>query len=115
MKTVKEYVDGCDQGELHFRSIKRLPKSAKLREDAAAVVVGHSETGHHHSFARECGVKFYETKDPLIGYLMVSGPSLLEHHRSFDNHAAILFPPGVYEVRRRREYVSRDEQRAVAD
>lgn len=109
------FVDHCDQGELHFRKIKALPKAAREKPFEGAVIVGHSETGHHHAFDAKCGVKYYESDNPFIAYLSIASPSLLEHHRSFDDHAAYLFPPGTYEVRKRREYVPEEEARAVAD
>lgn len=113
-KQAVPFVNHCDQGELHFR-VAKIPASAKPRKDVGDVVVGHSETGHHHSFSKACGVTYYETANPLIGYLSISQESLLEHHRSYDDHAAYVFPPGTYEVRKRREYVSPEETRAVAD
>lgn len=116
-KQAVDFVDGCDQGELHFVRVDRIPKDARLRScDGDIVVVGHSASGHHHAFARDSGVALYETPNPLVCYLRLERPAMLDHHKELDDHhASILFSPGMYEVRKRREYVSSSEQRAVVD
>lgn len=40
----------------------------------------------------------------MICYLSISDPTALTHERSFDTHEPILLNPGIYEVRRQREY-----------
>jgi len=115
MTAAKRFENMGAQGDVIFRRVKSIPKSATKKAVDGPVIVAHSETGHHHAFAKECGVTYYTTKDPMVAFLRVDSSSVLEHHRSFDTHAPVMFDPGCYELRRPREYVSRDEQRMVAD
>jgi len=103
------------QGDVYFRRVSKLPSEAVEARFDGPVVVAHSETGHHHAFPKGCDVTYYATKNPLVAYLRVGSESVLEHHRSFDTHAAFVFEPGVYELRRPREYVSETEQRMIED
>lgn len=103
------------QGDVLFTRIAAIPAGARVQKFEGATIVAHSETGHHHAFAKGCGVTYYVTNDPMVAYLSVEEPSLLEHHRSFDTHAGFVFEPGCYELRRPREYVSPEEQRMVVD
>jgi len=103
------------QGDVFFRRVKSIPKTATAKEFSGPIIIAHSETGHHHSFAKHEGVTYYETRDPMVAYLRLESASLLEHHRSFDTHGAVHFEAGCYELRRPREYVSRDEARMVVD
>ncbi len=91
----------CAQGDVVFLRVKELPGNAKATTNK---VVAHSETGHHHMFSKDSGVTMYEVGDPMICYLRVESASLLEHHRPFDTHESISFSPGIYEMRRQREY-----------
>jgi hypothetical protein len=100
---------------VYFRRIAEIPSDAVEEERRGPVVVAHSETGHHHAFPKDCDVTYYTTNNPLIAYLRVESESILEHHRSFDTHEAFVFEPGVYELRRPREYVSAAEQRMIED
>jgi len=54
-------------------------------------------------------------KNQFRGYLEVSGfePAVLEHHRSFDTHEALEIKPGIYEIRRQREYTPQGFRRAA--
>lgn len=103
------------QGDVIFRRVKSIPKTATEKRFDGPVVVAHSETGHHHAFAKQEGLTYYETRDPMVAYLRLESSAVLEHHRSFDTHAPYLFEAGCYELRRPREYVARYEQRMVED
>lgn len=98
------------QGDLMLRRIESLPSGAKpISADKGFFVVAHSETGHNHVIADRPNVKLYTTGDPMVSYLEVieatdKMETLLEHLRSFDTHKTIVIPPGVFEVRRQREY-----------
>ena len=99
------FINRVAQGDVFFKRVNAVPTNATpAAKSGGDVVVAHSETGHHHSFARECGVTYYTTQDPFICYLSVETPSLLEHHRPHDTHAPILFAPGCYKVHRQREH-----------
>lgn len=111
MKTFKECVA---QGDVYFRRINEIPTTAKP-VDKFDGIVAHSETGHHHKFAKMEGLSYYTTQDPTVAYLRLEAPNALEHHRAFDTHGTISFEPGCYEARRPVEYVSASEKRIVAD
>ena len=105
MKTFKNIVA---QGELGFI---RLPDNTKTPVGAQLValeegrlIVGHSETGHHHVMSAEKS-RLYKLPDSLLECLLiVDEPDVLEHLRDFDTHEPIQFEPGVYRVKYLREY-----------
>lgn len=94
------------QGDVLFLRVAAIPADAKLDETRGPIVVAHSETGHHHSIDAS-GARLYRLEsDPLICYLQLATDVEVVHHRPFDTHAPlILSGPGVFEVRRQREYV----------
>ena len=99
-----------------LRRIKKLPEGLKLVEaQNGQYVVVHSETGHNHCVKERSSVKLYASVDQFRGYLDVSGfePAVLEHHRSFDTHEALEIKPGIYEIRRQREYTPQGFRRAA--
>ncbi len=99
MKTFKNCV--C-QGDVMIRRIDKLPTTGLEKEKHK--IAAHSETGHHHSFAADANVFLYSSNDQLVSYLEVKKPAVLEHHRDFDTHEALMFDAGVYEIRRQREW-----------
>lgn len=100
------------QGDVLFRKVKAVPAAAVAEPTKGAIVVAHSETGHHHSIDKWDGVTlFRDPKDPLVCYLQLDGLEFADvvHHRPFDTHETVrlLGTPGkktTYEVRRQREY-----------
>ena len=96
------------QGEIGFI---RLPPNTKVPKGAeqikpvnGQVIIGHSETGHHHVMDAT-RTKLYKLPDSLLECLMVVEQSdQLEHLRDFDKHEPLGFEPGVYKVRYLREY-----------
>jgi len=105
MKTFKTV---AAQGELGF---VRLPDKTKIPKNAVVVkpqkglvIVGHSETGHHHCMDAT-RTTLYKLPDEILECLMVvEKPDVLEHLREFDKHEPLSFEPGVYRVRYLREY-----------
>lgn len=100
----------CAQGDVMFIKRDALPEGVK--EEAPVngkIVVTHSETGHDHVMvldreAETPAVQMYTSDDPLKAWLAVNRPTALEHLRGHDTHKPIMFGPGIYEVRRQREY-----------
>ena len=117
MKTFKNF---AAQGDLLLRRIDKLPAGVKpMASEKGQFIVAHSETQHHHVIAERPGVKVYVTDDPMVSYLEVveatdKMEALLEHLRGHDTHETIAIPPGVYELRRQREYTP-EGWRQVAD
>lgn len=112
---MKTFSSQAAQGDVWFRRVTAIPKSAKPRKDDGPVIVAHSETGHHHAFPKDSGAVYYETGNPMVAYLRLDSPSALEHHREHDTHESFGFEAGCYELRRPREYVDPEESRMVAD
>ena len=104
----KTFQNVAAQGDCFLVRIDALPEGvADANPENGSYVVAHSETGHHHLIeANQDHVKMYEDPgDPLTAYLMVIGDDVkLEHQRSFDTHEALSFSPGIFQVRRQREY-----------
>lgn len=106
MKTFKA---ACAQGDVMF--VRRYALPSNVTPTAPVndrIVVTHSETGHDHVMvldrAETPAVVMYDTDNPLVSWLAVNRPTALEHLRPHDTHEPIMFEPGVYEVRRQREY-----------
>lgn len=107
MKTFKNM---AAQGDLLIRKIESLPHGAiKVNPVNGKHIVAHSETGHSHVIDATYNVNLYSSNDDMVSYLEVveateKTETLLEHLRSFDTHETIKINPGIYEVRRQREY-----------
>ena len=100
------FKNACAQGDVHFTRIGKMPSGLKpVAAENGKLLVTHSETGHHHVMSSDGVAMFSDGSDAFTCYLAVSEPTMLEHLRSFDTHAPILFAPGNYQVRRQREYV----------
>lgn len=95
------------QGDVYIKKINGLPSGlVKAKADRGRFVVAHSETGHHHVVeAPPEGEYWIDPNNMLKAYLVIQGiiGTAMEHLRSFDTHAKIKLPPGIYELRRSRE------------
>ncbi|WP_297463053.1 hypothetical protein [Ferrovum sp.] len=117
---MKTFKNCAAQGDLMIRRIQKLPENLNLMSsEKGAYIIAHSETGHHHIIAERPTVRVFESGDPLISYLEVieateETETLIEHLRSFDTHESLLVTPGIYEIRRQREYTP-EGWRRVAD
>ena len=103
----KEFTDQCAQGDVVTRRIDSLPKDATLVVNKTQRhIVTHSETGHHHTItAPPSSVQMFGSSNPLMGYMKVMKRSVeLRHERAWDTHEPIKITPGVYEIRRQREW-----------
>lgn len=86
------------------------------------LIVGHSETGHHHVLepvredAKICSVVqgLIDTANDTYMLLSANDEFKLTHCRGTDTHDAFVFPPGEY-IRGIREEQSVDGWRRVAD
>jgi hypothetical protein len=95
------------QGDILFKQINLIPKGAK-KKNGKTVAYGEA-TGHHHSFRFTDDVQLYELGDRLFAH--IGTPAIIEH----EEHNDIPFETGDYEIKRQREYVSRDMVRVVID
>lgn len=108
---ITQIQDMAAQGDVLFRRVAQLPTAGltDITPNAkGSIVVAHSETGHHHSIDDVSGMRFFRVDgDPLTCYLAVEGltPAVVTHHRPHDTHAPVSLTPGVWQVKRQREYV----------
>jgi hypothetical protein len=107
------------QGDLLLRRIEKLPPNLKTASvENGTFIVAHSETGHNHVIDARPNVKVYDTEDVLLSYLEVieatdATETLLRHLRGHDTHETISISPGIYELRRQREYTPEGWRRAA--
>jgi hypothetical protein len=100
------------QGDVFLDRVKDAEVGAELPREGGAVVLAFGEaTGHAHAI-REDGAVLYDGK-PANGdrFLRVLRPVNLTH----EEHAAILLDPGLYRVRRQRQWSDAEEPVRVAD
>lgn len=92
------------QGELTITKLDKPPK--ELGTPVAPVgkdlIVGHSETGHHHVVDADCAT--LTRLDEFTSYLKVTKATKIVHQRNFDTHPSIALQPGMYEFRTGREF-----------
>lgn len=103
---MKTFDQVCAQGDIYITRIAALPEGVvPIEPEDGRVIVTHSETGHHHVMLAE-RTKAYRLPESIMDiFLAVEQGDTLEHLRPHDTHEAIQFGPGLYHVRRQREYV----------
>jgi hypothetical protein len=120
MKTFKL---SAAQGEVNIRRIASVPESAStllVKPENGLLIVGHSESGHHHGFRDGGGITVMERiKDVPAGmkilYAIIENPSELIQDAA-GPHEPVAFDPGIYELRISREFNPfSEEARRVAD
>jgi len=89
-------------GENVLVPIDKLPEGKVTEVDS--VIVGHSETGHHHVLTakRKGSIRVVEVNDRL--YIETMFDSLLTHKKSTDKHDTLTVKPGIWEVGHKTEY-----------
>lgn len=107
---MKTFNKSAAQGDVMFFKVENIPDSAaEQKATDGKIVITHSETGHDHIMVLDRvdespNVQMFAGDNPLVAWIKVNRPTVLEHKRPHDTHEPILFSPGVYEVRRQREY-----------
>ena len=103
---MKTFVNQAAQGDILITRIAELPANAQLVvPENGVLVIAHSETGHHHVMDAEA-VQMYRLPEEIYEcFLVVNAPTALLHQRPVDTHEPIMHEPGIYRVRRQREYV----------
>lgn len=114
------------QGEISIHRVGPLPTDrtipagyTALSPEGGKLIVGHSETGHHHVLDAGCGSVAVMDKPPegmRVLLALIEKPTALTHLRPTDTHAPIMLEPGAYELRIAREYDPYEKlARQVAD
>lgn len=105
------------QGDVMLIPVAELPTTGitPAATENGAYIVTHSETGHHHVVMERPTVRmFQDAMDMFRSFLVIDGePADLEHLRATDTHETVRLEPGIYEVRRQREYSPAGWQRAA--
>lgn len=103
---MKTFEKRAAQGDLYIERITDLPVTGlvTVAPERGHLIVGHSETGHHHVIDAERATMYRLPEEIYECFLVVSDTAVLEHLRSYDTHEAIELTPGNYRVRRQREY-----------
>jgi hypothetical protein len=102
------------QGDVLLVRVASLPnRISPIEPDDGRVVLAYGEvTGHAHAM-RADRVHYFREDGTGRGFIQIhgGGPVALAH----DEHDAISVEPGVYEVRRQREYRPQRSPRMIAD
>ena len=111
---MKTFERRAAQGDLYIERIDgAVPaKAVTVAPEGRHLIVGYSETGHHHVIDAERAVMYRLPEEIYECFIVVSETTALEHLRSFDTHESIELTPGTYRVRRQREYTPEGWRRA---
>jgi hypothetical protein len=92
------------QGELTITKLDAAPKNIgeTVKPEKGMLIVGHSETGHHHVVDAGCAT--LTRVDLFTAFLEVRKATRLVHQREYDTHPPIELQPGMYEFRTGREF-----------
>lgn len=103
------------QGDAMFIPIPDEPEGfAPTAAEHGRFIVAYSETGHHHVVLERPGVRMFQHQiDAFRALLDVPEDTDVEHLRGFDTHETIRLAPGLWEVRRQREYAPERWRRAA--
>ncbi len=109
-KNLQEAHDFGRHGEVIMKKVGVVPAGAKLVQEGSSVIVGHSESGHHHvlTIPRGTGiVKMYEINGKT--YLDLPSRADLVHQKSSESHGTQTFAPGIYirEIRQSYSYAEK--------
>lgn len=103
------------QGDFLIMRVDRFPNNiTAAKAEGDLHVIAHSETGHNHVMDATF-VKAFKPRKPDIYtlFLQVDEPTPITHLRSFDTHEPIMVPPGIYQIKRQREYTPEGYRPAV--
>lgn len=96
------------QGDVFLELVEAMPDGEVVARENGVIVLAHGEaTGHYHGIKSKSAKLFQSGGER---FLSVMRTAKLEHQE----HDTITIPPGVYRVKRQREY-SPEEIRNVAD
>jgi len=105
---VKEFRErAIRHGEIVLIPVDRLPENLEVVEKGNRVIVGHSESGHHH--VAVCDALDLTLLRPVGAdssdlYLEVSAPARIEHLKEFDRHETKTLSEGYLRVVNKTEY-----------
>lgn len=94
-------------GEIVLKPIDKLPEGLQEVETGRKVIVGHSESGHHH--VAVCDADNLTLLRPVGAdsgdlYLKVSSVARIEHLKTYDRHETKVLHPGYYYINTKMQY-----------
>lgn len=97
------------QGEITIRRVdSSRVEGSPLPLESGKLIIGHSETGHHHVLEHSRGATVTVLANAPAGmnilYAILAEPNKLIHERGHDTHETIELPAGEYEFRIAREF-----------
>lgn len=93
----------------------RIPEGYKpIPAEKGKYIVAHSETGHHHTVLERGVAYFQDPNDAFTALMEVKEITEVKHEREYHTHEPLLLTPGIYQIRRQREY-SPEGYRRVQD
>ncbi|KFI30980.1 hypothetical protein CG51_06045 [Haematobacter missouriensis] len=84
-----------------------LPSWPELGLQGGHLIVGPSETHHHHVIERPSAVRIVAKPGSgamTVLRMIVKEPTRVIHLRGHDTHRPVDLPPGSYEIRGQQEY-----------
>jgi hypothetical protein len=87
-------------GEITYTPAKDLPEGKV--ETVKSLIVGHSETGHHHVL--ECDTAFERIMTDNGIFVRLNDVAKLYHKKENDIHETRTLQPGVYRFGEKTEY-----------
>ena len=108
-------------GEVYFIPITEAPDAPEMSKENGRYIVGHSETGHHHTIAASDGVLVMDKPEAEtapegmnILYAIVKTPGVtVDHDRAAHTHASTALQPGAYQIRTQRGMTPEGWKRAI--
>ncbi len=86
------------QGEIRMFRVDEIPTGVKpLKRENGHLIIGHSETGHHHVLLADRVQAFEATEAPegmRVLYAILESPGELKHLRGHDTHKSHAFEAG---------------------
>lgn len=110
---MKFFTKVAAQGEITVIRLGDVPTDKKLlagkpvQAENGQIIIGHSETGHHHVIdAKGASVAVLDEAPAgmRILHAILKNPTSLDHLRDNHTHESIMLTPGMYEFRIGREY-----------
>lgn len=127
MQEILIFQRAAAQGEISLYRVGDLPPDPSnykfagdpLLPEGGQLIIGHSETGHHHVMdPTHVRAAVMEKTPPgmRILQMIVESPTPIVHLREFDTHAPVMLSPGIYQARIARQFDPyREVARRVAD
>lgn len=105
---MKSFQKIAAQGEITIIRTSNNGAGKPLALENGKLIIGHSETGHHHVLEHTRGATVSVLDDAPAGmkilHAILAEPNKLIHERGHDTHETIELPVGEYEFRIAREF-----------